>query len=438
MIAETRRIRCCFALLILGSAAFTLLGSLVPFEFRHRDWNDAVDSFTWAMTNRVQVQSRSDAVANVLLGVPLGFGLLGLVCVDRAVPRRRTLLLAMLMLPGCIAFAAAVEFAQLFVPVRTCAGSDVLAQSVGAALGMAAWIAFGQRLTDEMRMAATGTGTATRFLVGYLLLLGFMQALPLDLTLSPADAYRKFRDGGVKPIPFGEFRTLQGDATLGRIATLLKLAALYLPVGLLAAWMPGRFWQLENFTRVLLAAIALALTIELAQVLVKSRTTNATDVVIGAAAAYFGWLIGRGHEHGLSCSQALIMGPACLGLVFWVSFQPFEPGPPVPFDWIPGMPLEGGNPLLALEEMLIKLIVFGLIGAVLVGSDVISTGRAPAVAVIVGLLASGLIEFGQTRFVGHSPGITDVLLGGLGAFCGSWIAGRVRTGAGERGMGVCR
>src|ERR1700722_5221257 len=239
-----------FALLVLGSAAFTLFGSLVPFEFRSRTWDDAVDSFVWAMTYRIKWESRSDGIANVMLGVPLGFGLLGMLCADRAVPWRRAGLYGLAMLPGCCAFAAGVEFAQLFVPVRTCAGSDVLAQTIGSAIGMAGWLICGQWLTDEIRKATTGSGAAGRFLIGYVLLLGFIQALPLDLSLSPADAYRKFRDGGVSFIPFGEFRRLASEKVWERVAALLKLGGLYLPAGLLAGCLPGRFWSKKNMGRV--------------------------------------------------------------------------------------------------------------------------------------------------------------------------------------------
>src|SRR5205823_747278 len=41
-----------YALLVCGSAAFTLFGSLVPFEFRDRPWGDATAAFARAMTER--------------------------------------------------------------------------------------------------------------------------------------------------------------------------------------------------------------------------------------------------------------------------------------------------------------------------------------------------------------------------------------------------
>jgi VanZ family protein len=114
----------------------------------------------------------------------------------------------------------------------------------------------------------------------------------------------------------------------------------------------------------------------------------------------------------------------------WVSWQPFRVGDPVPFDWVPGMPLESGNPLWALEEMLTKLVLFGL-GGVLLASSMFGTSRRLAfIAAGFGFLASAFFEIGQTRFTGHTPCITDALLGGIGAFCGAWVTGRVRMSTG--------
>jgi VanZ family protein len=410
-----------FALLVLGSASFTLFGSLVPFQFKSKPWSEAVDSFIWAMNHRMDLESRSDGVANVMLGVPLGFGLLGMLCADRCVPWLRASLYGLAMLPACCAFAASVEFSQLYVPVRTCSGSDVLAQTIGSAIGMIGWLIIGQRLTDEIRKATTGIGAAGRFLFGYVLLLGFIQALPLDLTLSPANVYRKFRDGGVRLIPFGEFRNLAGDQTWERIAGLLQLAGLYLPVGLLAGCLPGRFWSGNNFGQVALAALGLSASIEAAQLLVISRGSSATDALIGAAAVVVGWR--------LACAKAERRWR--LGLVWFlsmavVSWQPLTfPGPSQPFDWIPGMPFEGGNPLSALENMLTKLVLFGLIGAIVATSPAVKKKWALVVATATGLLASVLFEAVQTQTPSHSPSITDVLLGGFGSFAGAWVRGRV-------------
>ena len=418
-----------FALLAIGLATFTVLGSLVPFDFEGRPWGEARAAFVTAMTARIQIESKSDAVVNVMLGIPLGFALLGMLCADRPVSRVHASLFGVLLLPACVVFSMAVEFAQLYAN-RTCSGADVIAQTLGAFLGVLTWLVCGQTLTNEVRKATTGQGAAARFLVAYVVLLGFAQALPLDFSASPADAYRKFRDGGVKPIPFGEFRTLEGNDVLGRMATLLKLGGLYFPLGLLAGRVPGRFWAVWNFKQVFLMCLGFALCVELGQVLVKSRTTSATDVVIGGTAAFVGWLIVKADRPpSMGHASALLMG--WVGVVGWISFQPFDMHPVrQPFDWVPGTPLEGGNPLVVLEEIVIKLVLFGLLGVLVAVNDMSPpTGWLVILfAVGIGLLFAGLFEAGQTRVAGHTPCITDVLLGGVGAGCGAWVATKVRTG----------
>lgn len=54
-----------------------------------------------------------------------------------------------------------------------------------------------------------------------------------------------------------------------------------------------------------------------------------------------------------------------------------------------------------------------------------------AIAAVVGLLVSAVFEVGQIWTPNHSPCITDVMLGGLGAFVGAWVTGRVLNVAEE-------
>jgi VanZ family protein len=426
MTIATRHAQRWYALLALGSASFTLFGSLVPFEFHGRPWSEVVAAFAAAMTDRLTVESRSDVLANVMLGVPLGFALLGLVCVDRVTVMPR-LLLGLCLLPACCLFAAFVEFLQLYLPMRTCSGSDVLAQTLGAAIGMAVWLACGQRLTEEVRKATGGTGTAGRFLVAYVLLLGFVQALPFDLSLSPGKAYHKFKDGKVQVVPFGEFKELDEDGAWARIAKLLELSALYLPVGLLAGSLPGRFWTERNADRVFLAAVCLAAALEAGQVLVQTRTSSATDVVVGSVSAFLGWAIARRRVSG--AIPLIVFGQAWLTIAGVTSWQPFDfEGPGQAFDWVPGMPLEGGNPLVTLEILLTKLVFFGLGGVILTTGLGDRRGGVLILAATVGALAAAVFEAGQTMTNNHTPGITDVFLGGAGALAGTWAAERVRYG----------
>jgi VanZ family protein len=412
-----------FALFVLGVVAFTVYGSLVPFEFRSRAPAEAADSFLWAMTRRPLPESRSDGLANVLLGVPLGLGLLGLVRVDNP-GKARAAAVGLLLLPACVAFAAAVEFAQLYVPARTCAGSDVVCQGFGAAVGMLGWVLFGQRLTDQAREVA-GSGAVVRLLAAYVVLLTFVQTLPMDLTLSPKDIYKKLRDKVVY-VPFGEFRGATAGRAWERTATLLQVTALYLPVGLLAANLPGRLRRYaDSLPKVFAASVGLACGMEAIQLVVQSRTSSATDVAVGATAATLGWVIGMRFPGGAGGTPAVVLGLVWFAAVAVVCWHPFAfTGRTTPFDWVPGLPREGKSDLFALEEMLTKLVTFAPFGALAAAA---TARRRLLFGAAAGLAVAAVFEAGQTFVPPHVPCITDVILGGLGAWAGAWVVVRVRS-----------
>ena len=427
------------ALFVLGVLAFTVYGSLVPFAFRSRDPGEAADSFLWAMTRRPLPESRSDGLANVLLGVPLGFGLLGLFRLDRP-GTIRAAATGVLLLPACAAFAAAVEFAQLYVPVRTCAGSDVLCQTVGAAVGMAGWLLVGQRLVEQAREVA-GSGAVVRLLAGYVVLLAFVQTLPMDLTLSPREVGKKLL-GVLRLLPFEEFSGASPGKAWERTATLLQVTALYLPVGLLAANLPDRLRRYSGGVgKPFALAVVLAFGMEAIQLLVQSRTSSATDAVVGATATTVAWLIGRRFPPLAALRRSEVTAPAAtppaayIGLaLLWfaavavIAWQPFAVAEvAAPFDWVPGLPREGKSDLYALEEMLTKLAVFAPFGVL---AAVVSRRRPVLTGAVVGLAVAAVFEAGQTVFPPHIPCLTDVILGGLGAAVWAWAADRVRSADG--------
>lgn len=386
-------------LVALGAAAFTVYGSLVPFDFRSRDSSEAVDAFHWSMTHRWWYESRSDAIVNVMLGVPLGFALLGYLRSGRRGPSGDVAVGAM-VLPLCVIFAGAVEFSQLYTLTRTTAGSDVLCQGLGAAIGMGLWVLCGRWMMDGAEDAWSGAESSRRMLFAYLALLAFVQLLPMDITASPRDVYRKMRDQVVY-VPFSEF---ERENFLDRTARLIQVFALYVPVGLLAS----RVYRLRGCVNAPLAVL-LPLAMEALQLPVQSRTTNATDVVVGAS----GILVANWFAR--SRFRFAFLAVWFVGLAF-ISWQPFElaPNPPLAFDWVPGLPLERGHPLFALEDMTTKLVLFGIGGAIL------NSRRA----FYFGLAVSGLLEAGQTVFASHTACITDVLLGGIGTWIGARTAGR--------------
>jgi VanZ family protein len=415
-----------YAVLALGAAAFIVYGSLVPLDFRARPLDEVLKAYRWAMTERVLIQSRADAITNFLVAVPLGFALLAMTRVDQDTDRRRDFLAAIQWLPACVALGAAVEFAQLYVPTRTCSASDVICQGFGAGVGMVAWILFGRELNAGARQLwgrSPGSGAAARLLLLYLLLLAVIQTLPFDLNPGPKELYRKVRDE-VQFVPFEEFR--QGDdAAWDAAARSIRVIGLFLPLGLLAARLKGGIGR--NFFGLLGFAIGTAVIAEALQVAIQSRHPAATDAVVAFGGIVAGWLLGRVFANGLSVEAALILGQvwvAALMIDFW---QPFhERMPRGDFDWLPGAPADSGNPLLTLLEFLCKLVFFAPFGILTAAAaSRLRVGVMLGLAALIGAAVAAVLEIGQLFVGAHTPGITDVILGGCGAAAGAWIASRV-------------
>lgn len=126
-VAAARRVRCAGLVLCL---LLVTHGSLFPWLFAAPvSWPLALRQM---LVDRLWWTGLGDAVANVLLFMPVGaFGML-LGDGSTRTPAAR----AARVLLGSIAFALALQAAQLWLPERTAALSDVLWNSVGTALGL--------------------------------------------------------------------------------------------------------------------------------------------------------------------------------------------------------------------------------------------------------------------------------------------------------------
>jgi len=263
-----------YALLAFAWAAFTVYGSLVPFHFHARPASEVLDAFAWVLANRVAVEARGDALANLLLGVPLGFFALAALRADRP-GRLGTWLAAVALLPACVGFAAAIEFAQLYFPGRTCSASDIVAQSVGSVLGLLAWLVAGAAVTRWLRGAWASPrlgGRPGQRVVAYCAAVAVVQLMPLDIDTSAGDLARRLRDG----------EHIDGE----RAVSAAAVAALFVPAGVLLAAVPSRGGALGAFG----VGLALAAATEAGQ-LVVTRHARWSDVAAGAVAAAAGRVV---------------------------------------------------------------------------------------------------------------------------------------------------
>jgi len=309
---------------------FVVYGSLVPLRPVPIPFDEAWHRFQSIQMLRLGILSRADWVANLLLMVPLSFLWLSALGNGRGAAARGAL--SVFVWTGCIALALAIEFTQVYFPQRTVSVNDVVAEGIGAGIGVAAWWFAGARVVrwlarwQETRGAPNLAEQAVWAYVGLLVLYNLM---PLDLAPSPFDLLEKFRAGRLVLVPFG-FETSDLPARLYEVASGI---AIWAPLA--ALWvLSGRKSAIQSW----ITATGVAAGIEFAQLFVYTRVSDVTDVLIAAAGAGIGaWgtaRIARRGEAGaprstgaasvrwLAAGLALgIVWLAVLAVVFWFPFE---------------------------------------------------------------------------------------------------------------------
>jgi len=104
-----------------------------------------------------------------------------------------------------VALVTALEYAQAWFPPRSVALQDVIAASVGAAIGLAAWRLSARRLLFHMARwsgVRGREGVAGWLVWPYVAFLVLYNVMPLDLTSSPYVVYEKWQRHMIHVVPF--------------------------------------------------------------------------------------------------------------------------------------------------------------------------------------------------------------------------------------------
>ena len=423
-----------YAALAVGVVAFTLYGSYVPFNYAPLPWDEATAAFDRVVRATLWPTSKSDWVANWCLGVPLGFCLLGALRVDRP-GRAATLALGAAVVPVGLTFAAVVEFGQLYFPGRSCSGSDIWAQGLGTACGVAVWVVAGQRLTEAARqMLSRLDGTRNLLLVyGFCALVA--QTLPLDLTASPADWYRRLRDGTVTFVPLGELAARPGVTAAQdwkKVAAWCELLAIAVPGGVLVAGLTGRWKSANALPQVAIAGLVAGAVLEAAQWPVQSRHPSTTDVLVIALGVLAGWgvalAVADKGSRKYRPALAAAFGQLWFGVLAVHHWQPFDFRPPLlaanagRVNWLPFDQQIAKTYLWGLEEMVHKAWLFVPLGVVAAwGWKRSSDRRATGYAVGVCAAAAVVLEFGQLLLPSRVGSPTDLLFAAAGGWAGAFV-----------------
>jgi VanZ family protein len=299
--APTRRWpgRRTFVIGLAASVIFAIYGSLVPFDLTRVPLDVALRRFDMAMALPLRGFSRSDLIANVLLMVPVACCLMAVFRLDRR-GFVGTLVAGMMTIACGYGLANLLEFLQEFTPDRVVSKSDVVAQTIGAAIGVGAWLVLGQPMIDWLRGASLGRtrragldmqwrrvqALLAVYVAGWFILM----ALPLELTLSPGYLVHKYRAGSIVLMPFAGVYESFSDLLWDVIGGALSAA----PLGVFA-WLTALDlrWRAPRGKALLLGWMFVCAG-ELVQVFEMHRVADVTDVLIGCAGvATSVWLAAR-------------------------------------------------------------------------------------------------------------------------------------------------
>ncbi len=428
----------------LAYLVFAVYGSLVPLDFQPRPLALAWQEFQRIPYLALGAGSRADWVANVLLFIPLGFVWAGVLSPARGGLARAAV--GALVWGGCVLLSIAIEFTQLFFPPRTVSQNDVLAEGIGAAIGIAGWWWWGRSLLgwlESWRSARGAASLSERLLWLYLAVLFGYNLLPLDLTVSAVEIYHKWREGRVVLVPFG-FVVQDTAEWFYNLATDVLI------------WAPVSFlWVLSGKKRRFQTwrwTVAAAFMLECLQLFVYSRVSDVTDLLTAMLGAALGVWLARAREVPLEgprrggasgaiwlASGGFLVWSAVLAALFWYPYD-FTAERELlreRFGLLAQVPFHNyyfGTEFRAVTEVLHKLVFFAPLGMLLaIGRMQVRDrllGRLLDVGAVLGVaVVAFVIELGQVALPSKHPDTTDWLLalvgGAAGYFGTGWLCERL-------------
>lgn len=268
-----------YAAAAFAFAAFAIWGSLFPFELHPMPWSDTLTLFLGAWQTGPASWSRSDFVSNVLLFVPIG--LFGAAALDWTW-RRTRVLNAVVVIGGACLLSLGLELVQASILWRTASVVDVLAEALGALIGLAAWRGTSNHFDGAVastRALIARASAVHRVLLAYAALFAIAWLVPFDFTLRPIEIADKFAHKRLL-LPF----TPSPDALSP--SELLTIAIAAVPLGIAAVRLRRR--TRHPIASAMLLVVPVMLVLELGQVSVFSRTTDGTALLAVWAGALSG------------------------------------------------------------------------------------------------------------------------------------------------------
>jgi len=262
---------------------FVIYGSLVPLDFHDRSWDDAWRAFSNIPYLNLDIGSRADWIANLLLYIPLTFIWSGIF-----EPRRTSLkiLTSIAILSTASALAIGIEFTQLFFPQRTVSLNDIFAEVVGSAVGVVLWRTFGDRITGWLNALRNHGNTAFAAAL-YLYAIAYLglSLFPYDFVVSTDELAFKFANNANSFF----LSTVSYKSNVRCLVQLLVEMFAVVPLGLILARIKKNSTRSPVPTALLMGAL-LGVLIEVTQLFMNSGVSQGISVLTRSLGAGIGAL----------------------------------------------------------------------------------------------------------------------------------------------------
>lgn len=399
---------------------FVVYGSLVPLKYVERSLEDALLAFQHIPYLTLGVASRADWIANGVLYLPVGFFLaLAFQQTFQKLPTALTFVVAGV---ASMLLAVAVEFTQLYFPQRTVSLNDILAECVGALLGLvladryAGWF---RSFIDSFfgRPQRLKTIGLDAYMVAYLAFALF----PYDFLLSWAELQGKIDSHGWGWLIASDSPKL---TLLG--LQLLAEFGLSLPFGSMVTLRAGS--SSRGYKEAVVLGLLLGTTIETFQFFMASGISQGLSVLTRLLGVCCGVALSRNSAHWTADLISAVLRRYTLPLAFvyllvlleingWLtmSWHGFEPAARK-LDQISFIPFyyhyftTEAKALFSLATVSFSYAPIGLL--------VWAHRRSPRFALGVALILASVIEVGKLFLQKSHPDPTNVLL----ACAASWFA----------------
>ena len=410
-------------LLWVGYLFFVVYGSLIPFDFKALPFDRAWAQFLKTPMLALGVESRADWIANGVLYVPIGFLTAHLLLQQSRAHRMVALVVSILF---SSALALSVEFSQLYFPSRTVSLNDLLAEFVGAVLGVFLALQHSDWMKNLLKIRIIDPRRFVLHAVeAYLFAYVAFSLFPFDVLLSSAELGKKLQSDGWGWILAG---AAHGDALVP--LKVFSEFLLTLPFGLYLAY--RRSLRPVSALQAALLGLLLGSFIEIAQLFTATGVSQGLSILTrtaGVACGHYLWRHSTNASPGAFAAfirrhALLLILPYFLTLLFangWFTYRwrglehataALENLHFLPFYY--HYFTSEARALFSLASVCFMYFPIGILIWALRGSQ--------GFAFLVAGLLSVIVEAGKLFLLGSHPDPTNVLLAGMAAWAAIRLA----------------